>query len=66
MPAGLHPADSLNQLRASLGIPNDSISSKSALVEAGGGSKSERSLKYTARQMQKRSKSRIASPSGKA
>ncbi len=31
MPAGLRPADSLNQLRTPLGIPNDSISSKCAL-----------------------------------
>lgn len=34
MSASLRPADSLNQLRAPLGIPNDSISSKSALIAA--------------------------------
>ncbi len=32
MPAGLRPADSLNQLRVPLGIPDDSIRSESALV----------------------------------
>jgi DNA-binding protein HU-beta len=35
MPAGLHPADSVNQLQADLGIPPDSIRSGSALKEGG-------------------------------
>jgi hypothetical protein len=34
MPAGPHPADSLNHFQHDLGIPYDSISSGSALVNA--------------------------------